>query len=85
MNEAELDSRTPSDVSGHHPNAHPVGNPVPGGAVEHSESTSRTTSPHDPANRVIDKDRNNYPPVQISQIDGQIPLFRGLCQGKFQL
>ena len=31
----------------------------------------RTTSPHDPTNRLISNDRNNYPQVQISRIDGQ--------------
>ena len=43
------------------------------------------TSPHDPTNRLISKDRNNYPPVQTSRIDGHRPLFRGLCQGKTEL
>ena len=27
------------------------------------------------ANRLISKDRNNYPLVQIGRIDGQIPVF----------
>ena len=43
------------------------------------------TNPHNPTNRLISRDRNNYPQVQINRIDGHIPLCRDLCQGKSQL
>jgi len=39
---------------------------------------------HDPTDAFFYKDRDNYLPAQISRIDGQKPLLRGLCQGKSQ-
>ena len=44
---------------------------------------SDATSPHDPTNRLSSKDRNNYPPVQISRIDGHGHLFEGSVKVKF--
>ena len=41
---------------------------------------SLSTSPHGPTNPLIFKDGNHHPPVQISRIDGERPLFRGLCR-----
>jgi len=50
------------------------------------ERTPRTppcgTSPHDPTIRLISNDRNKYPLVQISQIDGHTLVFWGVCQRK---
>ena len=35
----------------------------------------RAISPHDPTNALISEDRNNYPLVEISRIDGHLLVF----------
>ena len=39
--------------------------------VKSTYKQSGATSPHDPTNQLISKDRNNHLPVQISRKDGQ--------------
>ena len=50
-----------------------------------SSTKSFPSSPHDPTNRLISKDRNDYPLAQISRINGQTLVWGGVCQGKCQV
>ena len=41
------------------------------------QGSGKSTSPHDPSNRYISKDRNIHPLVQISRMDGQTHGIQG--------